>query len=65
MLVLNRKLGESIVIGDDIVVTVQQTRNGRVRLSVEAPQSVRVLRQELLSSQSAAECSPASIRRDD
>jgi carbon storage regulator len=64
MLVLSRKLGESIVIGDDVVVTVRQLRNGQVRLSVKAPRSVPVLRQELLSSPRAAVCAPAEVRRD-
>jgi carbon storage regulator len=65
MLVLSRKLGESIVIGGEVVVTVRQLRNGQVRLSVEAPRSVQVLRQELLSSQPAAACGSARGRRDD
>jgi carbon storage regulator len=47
MLVLNRKLDERIVIGDSIVVTVVSIGKGRVRLGVEAPPHVRVLRQEL------------------
>jgi carbon storage regulator len=47
MLVISRKVGESIVIGDSIVVTVVQTQRGRVRLGVEAPPDVLVLRQEL------------------
>jgi carbon storage regulator len=64
MLVLSRKLGESIVIGDDVVITVQQLRNGQVRLGVQAPRSVPVLRQELQSRQGAAECLPAGVRRD-
>ena len=37
MLVLSRKIGESIVIGDDVVVTVRETHGGRIRLAIEAP----------------------------
>jgi carbon storage regulator len=48
MLVLSRKIGESIVIGRDVVVTVRETRGGRIRLSIEAPQDVLVLRKELI-----------------
>ena len=47
MLVLSRKIGESIQIAGDIRVTVTQVRGGRVRLSIEAPNSVRVLRMEV------------------
>jgi len=48
MLVLSRKVGESIQIDGDIRVTVTQVRGGRVRLSITAPASVRVAREEIL-----------------
>jgi carbon storage regulator len=48
MLVLSRKLGEKIHIGADIVVTVVEVRGNHVRLAVEAPDDVRILRQELV-----------------
>jgi len=44
MLVLTRKCGESIVIAPSTVVTVVQVRGNRVRLGIEAPAEVRVLR---------------------
>lgn len=47
MLVLTRKKAESIKIGNDIVVTVIQTGKGTVRLGIQAPANVRVLRGEL------------------
>jgi carbon storage regulator len=47
MLVLSRKVGESIQIAGDIKVTVTEVRGGRVRLSIEAPSSIRVLRKEI------------------
>jgi carbon storage regulator len=47
MLVLSRKLGESIVVAESIVVTVLEVKRGVVRLGVEAPRAIRVLRQEL------------------
>lgn len=49
MLVLSRKISERIHIGDDIVLTVIRTGKGRVRLGIEAPRNVRVLREELLN----------------
>lgn len=47
MLVLTRKVGEKIVIGEDIIVTVLAMRGGQVRLGIEAPDAVRVRREEL------------------
>ena len=47
MLVLSRKLGEAIIIGDGIRVTVLDTGGGRVKLGVVAPAEVPVHRQEI------------------
>ncbi len=47
MLVLSRHRDESIMIGDDIVITVVDIRGDKVRLGVEAPQQVPVHRQEV------------------
>jgi carbon storage regulator len=49
MLVLTRLEGESLVIGDNIRVTVVEVSGGRVRLGVEAPREVSVWREELLA----------------
>ena len=49
MLVLSRRKGEAIQIADDIFVTVSEVKGGRVRLSIDAPKSVRILRQEILT----------------
>ena len=51
MLILQRKEGQSITIGDHIVVTVQEIGQGRVRLSVDAPRDIAVLRTELVEAQ--------------
>lgn len=48
MLVLARKLDESIVIGEDIVVKVISVDKGVVKLGIEAPKSVSIMRSELL-----------------
>src|SRR5207253_2541197 len=65
MLVLTRQLGERIVIADSIVVTIVDIARGKVRLGVEAPAEVRVVRQELLTRSSgwSAEQPPAGPRR--
>lgn len=47
MLVLERQLFERIMIGDDIVVSVERVSGGKVRLGISAPQEVPVLREEL------------------
>ncbi len=47
MLILSRKLGEQIVIGDQILVTVLSGKGDRIRLGISAPAGVPILRQEL------------------
>jgi carbon storage regulator len=47
VLVLTRSVGESVVIGDDIIVKVVEVRGDVVRLGVEAPAAVRIYREEL------------------
>ena len=47
MLVLSRKKDESIEIGDDVVVTVIETRGDKVRLGIQAPRDVPVHRSEV------------------
>jgi carbon storage regulator len=44
MLVLSRKVGESIIIGKDIVVTIVDIRKNHVRVGIEAPREVSVRR---------------------
>ena len=48
MLVLSRKLDESIVIGDDIVIKVVSIDNGVVKLGIEAPKDISIIRDELI-----------------
>lgn len=66
MLVLSRRVGDSIVIGDDVVVTVLEIRGDVVRIGVDAPREVAVRRKELLteladSNRAAASPSEAAI----
>lgn len=48
MLVLSRKQGERILIGNDIVLTVVKIDRNYIRIGIEAPESVGVLREELM-----------------
>lgn len=47
MLVLSRKVGERILIGDDVAVTVVRVAQGIVRIGVEAPKSLPIVREEI------------------
>lgn len=47
MLVLSRKLGEKIVIGENIVVTVVKIDRNQIRIGIEAPHEVPVYREEI------------------
>jgi carbon storage regulator len=47
VLVLSRKQGESVVIGNDILVTVLEVRGDQIRLGIDAPRSITVHRQEV------------------
>jgi carbon storage regulator len=47
MLVLTRKVGEKLIIGDDIEVTVLEVRGKHVRIGICAPDSVKIVRAEL------------------
>jgi carbon storage regulator len=49
MLVLSRRAGESVVLGDDITVTVLEVRGDVVRVGIDAPRSLKVHRAELLA----------------
>lgn len=48
MLVLSRKLGEKIYIGENICITVVDIDRGKIRLGIDAPRDVPIFRQELL-----------------
>ena len=64
MLVLTRRAGESIVIGDDVRVVVLDVRGDTIRIGIEAPRSVQVHRAEVYAEVQAANAAAAS-RRDD
>ena len=48
MLILQRRTGESVVIGEDVRISVVSIEGGRVRLAISAPPEVSILRSELL-----------------
>ena len=68
MLILTRRIGESVVIGDDIVLTVVEVRGDAVRLGIAAPRSVDVHREEVYRELQAANqraASPADAAIED
>ena len=67
MLVLSRHRDESIMIGDNVVITIVDIRGDKVRLGIDAPQDIPVHRQEVYDAiqrenQKAAELDPADAR---
>ena len=60
MLVLTRRAGESVMIGDDVVITVLEARGDVIRLGIEAPKDVRVHREEVYRELQAANLAAAS-----
>ena len=47
MLVLTRKIGEGIVIGDDVTITIVEMKGGSVRIGIDAPRDKKIYRQEV------------------
>lgn len=47
MLILTRRVGESLIIGDDVIVSVLGVKGNQVRIGVEAPKDVTVHREEI------------------
>ncbi|HEV7848779.1 MAG TPA: carbon storage regulator CsrA [Mycetocola sp.] len=62
MLVLTRKPGERIVIGDDIVVTFLESRGDSIRIGIEAPSGVKIQRDEIV--QAVTEANRAAVETD-
>jgi len=64
MLVLSRKKNESIVINNDIIITVVEIRGDKVRLGIIAPKDVPVHRQEIFDAIHGKEVTPESTAAD-
>jgi carbon storage regulator len=68
MLVLSRHRDESIIIGDDVVITIVDIRGDKVRLGIDAPQDIPVHRREVYEAiqrenQKAAKLRPTDTRQ--
>ena len=66
MLIITRRAGEKLMIGDDVVVEIMEIVGNQVRVGIQAPQSVRVYREEIWravkdENRAAASDAPASL----
>ena len=51
MLILQRKIGEAIRIGDDITIRISEIGSERVKIAIDAPRELAIVREELLTAQ--------------
>ncbi|MCW2848631.1 MAG: carbon storage regulator [Marmoricola sp.] len=65
MLVVSRRAGESVAIGDEVVVTVLEVRGDVVRVGIDAPRSIAVHRAELLAQLESSNQEAASPSDED
>ncbi|MFZ6991967.1 carbon storage regulator CsrA [Curtobacterium sp. RRHDQ66] len=65
MLVLTRKVGERILIGDDIVITVLDSRGDGVRIGIDAPRGVKIQREEVVRAVAEANVEATQTASDD
>lgn len=64
MLVLTRRTGESVMIGDDVVITVLEVRGDVVRIGIRAPRDIQVHREEIYKELQSANTEAASPSDD-
>ena len=64
MLVLTRRAGESVIIGDDVVITVLEARGDVIRIGIQAPRDVQVHREEVYKELQQANREAASPTED-
>lgn len=64
MLVLTRKVGERILIGDDIVLTILDSRGDGIRVGIDAPRGIKVQREEVVRAVTEANVEAANAPGD-
>lgn len=64
MLILSRRIGESIIIGDDIKVTVLATRGGSARIGIDAPETTTIVREEITPERLAEKALEEEVRAE-
>lgn len=63
MLVLSRRLGESVCVGPGVTIRVVEMKGSRVRLAIDAPAEIRIARGELAALESSRDASPHELAR--
>jgi len=64
MLILTRRVGESVIIGEDVEVSVLSVKGSQVRIGIKAPKGIAVHRQEILT-RGAVETTPVVAAGDE
>ena len=64
MLILSRKTDQQIKIGDDITLTIIESRGDQVKIGVEAPKSIKVFRQEVFSAIKSENTAALNVNTD-
>ena len=65
MLILSRRTGEAVTIGNDVTITVLSVKGNQVRLGVQAPKSIAVHRQEIFNRIQMEQTTAAATTADD
>lgn len=65
MLILTRKLGERINIGDDIIITLVEIKGNQVKLGIDAPKSIAIHRHEIYENIRRANLESSDVRGAD
>ncbi|MEK6550959.1 MAG: carbon storage regulator CsrA [Pseudomonadota bacterium] len=65
MLILSRRTGEAVTIGNDVTITVLSVKGNQVRLGVQAPKSIAVHRQEIFNRIQMEQTTAAATPADD
>ena len=64
MLILTRRVGETVMIGEEVTVTVLRVKGNQVRLGVNAPKSISVQREEIFHSIKRENAQPGNIESE-
>ncbi|MCW4385715.1 carbon storage regulator [Salinibacterium sp. SYSU T00001] len=64
MLVLTRKPGERVLIGDDIVITIIENRGDGIRIGIDAPRGIQIQRAEIVQAVSEANVEATNVSAD-